>query len=374
MSAEDIASAKPERLTLADAARLLVEPSDETRAMLAAKVARQCAEPAMTASERRLAEEIVRSLARDTAEAVRRALADSLKDSPNLPRDVALMLARDVESVALPFIEMAPVLSEADLIELLHHSSEARQVAVALRPNLPQPVGSLLAATGSERAVAVLIGNGSAALDAPSLKRALDRFPDSEAVATSVANRPRLPPTVREHLAAAVSDRVRDRLVREHGLSEEVAADLILDSRERTILSLASDEPGDAALQRLTAQLAAAGRLTSSLLVRAICTGDEAFLEAGLAALAEIPLANARLLLHDDGGLASLLAKANLPAPLAGIFRCALEVSRQTPLDGEPGDLERRRIQMIERILTQAANLDEGDIAYLLRRLGVAVA
>lgn len=366
-------SSKAERLTLADAARLLAEPSDETRAELAAKVGRHCAEPVLTAAERRLAEEIVRSLARDTAEAVRRALADSLKASPNLPHDVALALARDVESVALPVLEMAPVLSEEDLIELLHHSSEARQVAVALRPNLPQPVGSHLAATGSERAVAVLVANDSAALDEPSLKRALDRFPDSEAVATSVAKRPRLPLTVMEHLAAAVSDRVRDRLVREHGLSEETAADLILDSRERTILSLASDEPSDAALQRLTAQLAAAGRLTGSLLVRAICTGDVAFLEAGLAELAKIPLTNARLLVHDGSGLASLLAKAGLPAPLEAIFRCALDVATQTPLDGEPGDIERRRVQMIERILTQAANLDEGDVTYLLRRLGVAV-
>ncbi len=74
------------------------------------------------------------------------------------------------------------------------------------------------------------------------------------------------------------------------------------------------------------------------------------------------------------GGLVSLLTKAGLPVPLAGLFRCALDVARQTPLDGEPGDIERRRIQMIERILTQTANLEEGDIAYLLRRLGVAIA
>ena len=362
------------RLTMADAARLLVEPSDEQRAMLAAKIGRQCAEPLMTAAERRLAEEIVRSLARDAAEAVRKALADSLKESPHLPRDVALQMARDVESVALPVLEMAPALGEDDLIELLHHGSEAKQVAVALRPNLPLPVGSYLAATGSERAVAALVGNDTATLDEATLKRAVDRFPDSEAVATSVAGRPRLPVTVMEHLAAAVSDRVRAQLMQEHGLPEAVASDLVLDSSERTILSLASDEPSEVALQRLIAQLAATGRLTGSLLVRAICTGDVAFLETGMAELARIPLANARLLIHDPGGLNSLLAKAGLPTSMADIIRCALEVSDQTPLDGEPGDIERRRIQMIERILTQPSTLDETDTAYLLRRLGVTVA
>ena len=374
MSAEPQATpAETVRLTMADAARLLVEPSDEQRAVLAAKIGRQCAEPVMTPAERRLAEEIVRSLARDVAEAVRTALADSLKESPFLPRDVALQMARDVESVALPVIEMAPALSEDDLIDLLRHGSEAKQIAVALRPNLPLRVGNFLVATGSERAVVALVGNESANLDTATLKRAVDRFPDSEAVATSVAARPRLPATVMEHLAAAVSDRVRNRLMQEHGLPEAVASDLVLDSSERIILSLASDEPSEAALQRLIAQLAATGRLTGSLLVRAICTGDVAFLEAGLAELADIPLANARLLVRDRSGLDSLLAKAGLPARLAAVFRCALDVADQTPLDGEPGDIERRRIQMIERILTQPAGLDEEDIAYLLRRLGVAV-
>ena len=85
-----------DHLTKEDVARLLADPSPDQRAVLAGKMALQFDNQELTAAERSLAEDIVRVMARDAMARVRQSLAENLKTSPNLPRDVALTLARDV--------------------------------------------------------------------------------------------------------------------------------------------------------------------------------------------------------------------------------------------------------------------------------------
>src|SRR4030067_1096960 len=88
-------------LTQADVARLLSDPSAETRAETAAKIAAQFDGATLNEGERRLAEEIFRFMVRDAEVRVREALSRNLKSSRDLPHDVALALARDVASGGL---------------------------------------------------------------------------------------------------------------------------------------------------------------------------------------------------------------------------------------------------------------------------------
>ncbi len=50
---------------------------------------------------------------------VREALAAHLKNSPDLAHDVAVALARDVDSVSLPMLKFSEVLTDEDLIEIV---------------------------------------------------------------------------------------------------------------------------------------------------------------------------------------------------------------------------------------------------------------
>ena len=94
-----------------------------------------------------------------------------------------------------------------------------------------------------------------------------------------------------------------------------MAADLILQSRERSIINLSSSS-SEQDVEKLVVQMHANKRLTPSLVLRALCMGDMAFFEASIAVMANVPLANARILLHDAGnlGVKSLYAKTGLPA------------------------------------------------------------
>jgi uncharacterized protein (DUF2336 family) len=126
----------PVSLSPKDVARLLAEPSPEMRAELAGKVAADLSANDLTQAEVKLAQDIVRILARDVVETVRASLARGLRHSPNLPRDVARKLAEDVELVALPVLADSLVLTDEDLIDIVRRGSMLKQKAIASRPNL----------------------------------------------------------------------------------------------------------------------------------------------------------------------------------------------------------------------------------------------
>src|SRR3990172_10003795 len=162
------------KLTQAEVARFLSDPSAETRAETAAKIAAQFNGPTLNEGERRLAEEIFRFMVRDAEVRVREALSRNLKTSRDLPHDVALALAHDVESVALPMLEASVVLTDKDLIEIIRGANPGKQVAIARRPTVSGSVADALIDSRHREAVATLVGNDGADLTEAALQRVID--------------------------------------------------------------------------------------------------------------------------------------------------------------------------------------------------------
>jgi len=358
-------------LSHADVARLLAEPSVEMRAELATKMAREIDSTHLTPDELAIAQDIARLMAQDVAETVRRALAVSLRHAVHLPRDVALRLAHDVEAVALPILSGSPALAEADLVAILHHADPARQQAIASRADVSEPVADVLISQADESAVVTLLRNKAARIAEPSLHRAVDRFADSEPVKTGIVHRASLPVTVAERLVVMVSEELRGYLLSHHALPPSVAADLVLQSRERSIIGLSLRASRDE-LETLIRQMQRHQRLTPSLILRALCMGDLAFFETALAVRAHVPAENAQVLVHDAGGkgLASLYRKAGLPDNLLPVFRVAVDAVNSTGLDGGEHDFERYRARVIARILSQCEDFVPDDLDYLVSKLG----
>jgi uncharacterized protein (DUF2336 family) len=359
-----------ETLAQADVERLLANPSEETRAELAAKVGTAFVGD-LTAGERRLAEEIFRVLVRDAAERVRRALAHHVKEAVDLPHDVALTLARDVETVALPMLENSAVLTDEDLVAIVHSGNGAKQVAIASRKTVSASVADALVDTANSAAVARLVGNDGAELSESSLQKIVTDHGQDVAVQEPLALRRQLPPTVLERLIALASDSLHSFLARRNDLPAGTASDLVLRIREQATAQVLSamTPPGDAVT--LARQLHRAGRLTASLLLRTLCLGDLAFLEAAFAELAGISVHNARLLIHDAGGIGldRLYQRTALPGELLPAFRVAIDVARDTPFDGGENDFERHSRRTLERILTQFEAVGADNLDYLIAKL-----
>jgi uncharacterized protein (DUF2336 family) len=361
-------------LTAADVARLLQDPSEQNRAVTATKVASAYSQADLQPRERALAEEIFRAMVRDTAIRVRAALSEQLKAVPQVPRDVAVSLAKDVIEVAAPMLEFSSVLTDEDLVEIVSAATENHQIAIARRADLGDKVIDAIASRGGEDAVATLMANDKVEIGEAALGRAVDRFGSSEKVHTPIAHRSRLPIRIAERLVSLVSDSLRDHLVAHHDLPADIATDLVLSTRERVTLSLSADAAQPDVIQ-LVRQLHKNGRLTPTIVLRALCLGDVDFFEAALAAIANISVVNAHKLIHDHGalGLKALYEHCKLPAGLFPIARAAIDVARAMRHDGEPGDRQRFTERTIERLLTQfETGIDPANLDYLIGKLGRA--
>jgi uncharacterized protein (DUF2336 family) len=199
-------------LTEHDIRMLVKGATPDERALAAHKLCRTI-DRAELDDAARPGREILRVMAVDAAELVRRALAVTLRNSPTLPTDVANRLARDVESVSLPVISFSPVFSDADLAEIVRLGGPVRQMAVARRPRLSGKVAALLVEQGGEEVVAAVCANDNARMSEAALQRALERFAKSEKVLTAVAYRSALPLSVTERLIDMVGDQLRDHIL-----------------------------------------------------------------------------------------------------------------------------------------------------------------
>ena len=358
-------------LTDEDIRTLVKGATAEERAWAAQKLCCTMDAQPLTDEEREAAADILRIMADDAAELVRRALAVTLKSSPLVPRDVALKLARDVESICLPVLAFSPAFSDADLAEIVRLGGPVRQLAIAKRPELSRGVTDALAEHGAERPVAAACANDNADFAEQALQRIIDRFEASERVLAAVAYREALPLAVVERLVTLVGEQLREHLVSHHTLSPEIAMEVALGATERASIDLVDQAGRTADVKGFVAHLYAEKRLSASLLLRALAQGHMTFFEWSVAELAGVPHHRTWLMIHDAGplGLKAIYERAGLPARLFPAFRAAVDTFHSMEFDGGAKDRERFQERMLQRFLTQPHAASQDDVDYLLDKL-----
>jgi uncharacterized protein (DUF2336 family) len=358
-------------LTDEDIRTLLKGATADERAAAAQKLCHTIERTQLAPHDREVAAEIVRVMAADAAELVRRALAVTLKASPLLPRDVALQLAKDVESVCLPVLSASPAFTDDDLAEIVRLGGPVRQLAIARRPTLARGVTDAFAKHGSEKATAAACGNDKADFSEGALAKIVERFAESERVLTAVAYRNALPLSISERLIALVGEEVREHLVAAHQIPPEVAIELAFGATERATVDLVDQAARTADIKGFVGHLHHGKRLSASLLLRALAQGHMTFFEWGVAELSGVPHHRTWLMIHDAGplGLKAIYERAGLPARLFSAFRAAVDTYHSMEFDGGARDRERFQQKMLQRFLTQSQPAGREDVDYLLEKM-----
>jgi len=359
-------------LSAADVKRLAASKTNASvRAQTIQKVGAGFASGALSDVERTLAEDIFRSMAHDLEARVRKAMAESIRDSEDVPHDLALKLANDVSEVAVPFIEMTKVLTDEDLIEIIRTNGTEHQVAVANRPHVSERVSDALVDTRKEEVVATLVNNAGAQISEQTMTRVLDDFGHIRPIATSMAQRNTLPLTIAERLVTLVSEKMQARLQKQEGVKKQTAAIVRKEAQEKATVSLLDGSHDAPDIHALVDQLHKSGRLTHTLVVRALCMGDLVFFETGLAKLSGLPVANIYRLIHDKGtrGLTKLFEKIGVSKKMLDVSLVALDLSKDMTLDTRD-DREQFRSVMLDRVLTKLGETQDVDsIDFLMRKM-----
>lgn len=358
------------QLSIADVERLLSDPSEDARAAVAVKVARQFANVELAPRERELAHEILGFLVHDVAISVREALARCIDENAGAPRDVVLKLARDIDQVAIPVLERSPVLTDEDLVGLVYYGSPAKQCAIAGRPDVAAPVSEAIAHRGDRSAVLRLVHNSSAVINEAAATILVKRYADDADVSVPLVQRGELPALLVERLIAMVSEQLRQYLVERHEIDHRVAATLEEQTRERTTAE-AIARMSDADMRALVAQLSENGRLTATLILRAACAGEFRFVEAAFAELTAVPDERLWRLIHDVGalGFRAVYARAGMPEALYPAFRRVLDIYQAVRSSDGTLDLELFRFHVLAGLKETFEEVDAADLDSMIDKL-----
>ena len=353
-----------------DVAKLAGDSSPETRAEVGAKVAARFGNVLVTPRERELSQQILAVLVHDAAELVRKSLAKSLCQMPGAPKDIILTLAQDIDAISLPVLQASPVLDDDDLLDIVRKGSATKQSAIAGRTTVSSDVSAALVKTNNRQVVEHLVGNSGASFHEDTLQDVANTYGEDDAVAGLLVKRADLPVTVVEHLVSAVSEELRGYLVERHNMSAVDANQLMHESRERAVVNLIESAQYED-LPSLIEQLSSNGRLTPTLILRALCMGEMRFFEAAMSHLTELPAIKSYSLIHDQGplGLKAIFAKAHMPQVLLPAFRAAIGIYREMDYTGEENDRQRFRLLMLERLLTSYEELEADDLDFLMARM-----
>ena len=257
--------------------------------------------PAEHGRAREATAEVLAVLAQDQVVRVREILADTLKDLSIAPPDVVRRLAADQSlTVSLPMLQHSPVLTDDDLVGIATSTAaDERLQAIARRPTVSARVADAVAATGSENAVATLLGNASAQIREETLDRLIEQAPEHPTWHRPLVRRPRLPARAMIRLATFVARTLVDELKRRSDL-DPATATTVNEVMEKRIASdpawaseVAAEEPpfeegiGESLLAReyrRALSLKQHGELRDDLVGRAISAGQRPFVIASLSA------------------------------------------------------------------------------------------
>lgn len=355
-----------------DVRGLLQDPSEENRARTAGQLAELYRAHALDGAADKMIDEIIRIFAHDAAVLVRKAVAEQLQHDPDLPGDVALSLAHDVEDVAVPILRFSRALSDEDLAKIVAEEQQGKLKAIAGRLTVSESVSDALIRHGDADTVATLFANGGSKPSEDGMLEAVDRFGADDRVQMPLANRPELPRAVMARMVAIVSDHVLKELSAREDLPKDLAADIMQQAEERVFVNLSQKHRDHA---ELVAELEKLGRLTTNLAMRALISGDIDFFEHAAARIAGLDLNAVRVLAYDTGalGVGELCRRMKVPEKLAAVYESGLATYCSIRSEGGAFDRDRFQARMIERMLTAfdgfGDTLDTDDVDAVVGRL-----
>lgn len=368
MTAQPSTSMYPQQatiLTASDVERLLKDDSPDSRTSVLEKVARNYNADGFGERERDIAEHIFRLLMKDTALRVRETLAERIKENPDIPPDIVMHMANDVDSVALPILAVTEVLSDSDFVKIIEATRDMDKLTtISKRPKVSERVSDALVETKYPDVIASLLSNEGASIAERSLSKVADEFRNDPGVINAMAERSSLPMALVERLVNQASAAVAAQLKTKYKLSDEQVDRDASASHDDVMLRMLKHDLPDDEVMALVRQMAALERLTPSLVMTALCRGQLNFFTAAMAHYADVPLPNARKLISDKGdfGFRGLFDRSGLPESMFDAIRHILRVVQS--MDGDdaiPGSLIYAN-QLVQNVLGAA---DGRDIEYL---------
>jgi uncharacterized protein (DUF2336 family) len=352
-------------------ARMFADMPVKSRIKTAHTVAHDYATTSMSREDLALAETIINYLVLDIDSAVRAALSEELCECEFLNREIALKLAQDIDVVSLPMITSSVVLSDDDLLGILETADDAKQVCIAQRYELDLKVTDQIALTGCHDAVEACLENSTAIFGMEGYQNILERFGDEVVIQEALIRRSNLPKDTVSRLCEYISEDYKKELMDGTHLSDALSARMILNARERVLAKNLSRRMTDYEQKKASLSLKNENRLSATLMLRCLISGNQSFFLAALAEASGISKKRVSSLTSGRGylGFRRLYERAEMPDYLYDAFRATLEEQRNARHYHPRADLDNLQQRLIDRIAHAYDLEDDMTLEELMEKL-----
>jgi uncharacterized protein (DUF2336 family) len=257
----------------------------------------------LTIQERSLMVDILEKLITEVSRDIRARLSQRLSTAPNLPHELAVLLANDEIDVAAPILMKCAALQQVDLIEVIHQRSRQHMLAIATRRDLSLQVSDALVDTGDVDVIRTLLENHDAEISAATLAYIVEQSKSIDDFQGPLLRRHDLPRELAVKMCYWVSAALRLFILDKFHVDANELDGLIEPALQAEVGIAREDRQDipDAAMQ-LAQELHRKGKLTPQLMIQTLRRGEIALFESMLGELAQLRLALVRRLLYEDGG------------------------------------------------------------------------
>lgn len=326
---------KENYLSQEDIQKLLASPLDKKMGVTT-KIAKFYDAGNFDPDQMAIAEQIFRALIRDSEVEVRKTLAEAIKSSEAIPKDVVLELAKDINEVSIPILEFSEILTDNDLIEIIQSTSDAKkQASVSKRKEVSPKVSDALIETGSEVVVDTLLQNRGAKVSEKGMEKIVEEFSESENLIESLVTREKLPVNVVENVTNKVSNEIIRKLEAKYGQSIAKIGEHISSSRDAATMKVMGLHTTDQEYYLFCQSMRQLNIDEKLMPISALCIGNLNLFEICVARTLKVPVANIRTLLMDTSnkGFRVLYERAGLPESLYQATEALVGVLREISHD-----------------------------------------
>lgn len=242
---------------------------------------------------------VLSQLASEAAQDAREEMSRRFADTPVAPPGMIRKLARDAIEVAAPILQKSGVLSEEDLLAIVHETSQQHLRAISARTSVPERISHAIVERGDDETVATLVKNEGAQLSRQTFEVVSERAQTSETLQAPLAHRVDTPTDLLADLTHVVEGALREHIQRRFDKLDPGVLEAALAASHTRLEARLKEDKAITEAQRFITSKQVRKELNGALLVRLLREKEYTKFCIGFAELAGVDYSAAKKALEE---------------------------------------------------------------------------